>query len=79
MRLHGVHILLPRERENVLSFNRVFWCLQETKPSGDGAEKKDGEYIKLKVIGQVRKVRFALQSRRALKRSAMVLKGGMVA
>uniref|UniRef100_W5KC33 Ubiquitin-like domain-containing protein n=1 Tax=Astyanax mexicanus TaxID=7994 RepID=W5KC33_ASTMX len=25
----------------------------ETKPSGDG-EKKDGEYIKLKVIGQVR-------------------------
>uniref|UniRef100_A0A4W4FD99 Small ubiquitin-related modifier n=1 Tax=Electrophorus electricus TaxID=8005 RepID=A0A4W4FD99_ELEEL len=24
----------------------------ETKPSGDGGEKKDGEYIKLKVIGQ---------------------------
>ncbi|KAI5613674.1 small ubiquitin-related modifier 1 precursor [Silurus asotus] len=24
----------------------------ETKPSSDGAEKKDGEYIKLKVIGQ---------------------------
>ncbi|TSK62678.1 Small ubiquitin-related modifier 1 [Bagarius yarrelli] len=24
----------------------------ETKPSGEGAEKKDGEYIKLKVIGQ---------------------------
>lgn len=28
--------------------------LQETKPSSEGAEKKDGEYIKLKVIGQVR-------------------------
>ncbi len=26
---------------------------QETKPSSDGGEKKDGEYIKLKVIGQV--------------------------
>uniref|UniRef100_A0A9J7ZNZ4 Small ubiquitin-related modifier n=1 Tax=Cyprinus carpio carpio TaxID=630221 RepID=A0A9J7ZNZ4_CYPCA len=24
----------------------------ETKPSSDGGEKKDGEYIKLKVIGQ---------------------------
>lgn len=32
-----------------------FCIFQETKPSsGDGSEKKDGEYIKLKVIGQVR-------------------------
>lgn len=37
-----------------------FFCLfvvdvfQETKPSSqDGGDKKDGEYIKLKVIGQV--------------------------
>lgn len=29
--------------------------LQETKPSSqDAGDKKDGEYIKLKVIGQVR-------------------------
>ena len=36
--------------------NVVHFCIfQETKPSsGDGSEKKDGEYIKLKVIGQVR-------------------------
>lgn len=32
----------------------VVFVLQETKPSSqDGGDKKDGEYIKLKVIGQV--------------------------
>lgn len=40
--------------EHVLNVCLCFWWLQETKPSSEGAEKKDGEYIKLKVIGQVR-------------------------
>lgn len=35
-------------------YNVTVSLQQETKPSGDGGEKKDGEYIKLKVIGQVR-------------------------
>lgn len=56
------HVQQARYRRNgYIIFGSVtelflcFWWLQETKPSGDGAEKKDGEYIKLKVIGQVRK------------------------
>lgn len=34
---------------------RITPSLQETKPSSqDAGDRKDGEYIKLKVIGQVR-------------------------
>ncbi|KAI4876026.1 hypothetical protein NFI96_002869 [Prochilodus magdalenae] len=35
----------------LLQWNFVY-IYNETKPSGEGGEKKDGEYIKLKVIGQ---------------------------
>lgn len=38
----------------VLFIYGLFVYFQETKPSSqDGGDKKDGEYIKLKVIGQV--------------------------
>ncbi|RXN33521.1 small ubiquitin-related modifier 1 [Labeo rohita] len=39
----------------------------ETKPSSDGGEKKDGEYIKLKVIGQgvpMNSLRFLFEGQR---------------